>query len=210
MNLFILAGIGVVVAASPATAGFTFTGQIRSITANASAALGAITDTHSLSAPDFAPFNASVDASATDPQFGAMGFGHANQNSTLDPLHIAAQGGWSGGRNGMGAGGGGSCTFEVFFTLDVASAYTLMAFPAANGYFFSGPNGFGISDPGSFSGVLEAGDYSLQAFASGFAGFPPSGDAFFIDLTIVPAPSSAALLPIVAAAAAIRSRRRIS
>ncbi len=208
MKSAMFAWIALVAAAAPATAGFTFTSQSRSITAHASAASGSVTDTHSQSATDFAPFIASVDASATDPQFGAMGFGHADQNSTLGALAISAQGGWSGGRTGMGAGGGGSCSFNVSFTLDFASAFTLVAFPAADGYFFSGPNGLGLSDPGTFTGVLEAGEYTLQAFASGSASFPPSGDGFFIDLIIVPTPSSAAAMTIVAAAAGLWPRRR--
>lgn len=200
---------GAVVAMTPTLWGsIVYTSQARYIRARGEAALGSIVDEHTLTAPDFSPFDESVSAEAIDPFAMVSGWGRARQQSTLEPTSIFVVGEWAGGRTGQGASGGGTSSFAVNFTLDEAAEYAFSA-SAVPGmfYVFAGPDGFALSTLGTFSGTLAPGDYWLSAGVTGSAGFPPSGGGFAIELTIVPGPGGAALLgPLVLG----RRRKRAS
>ncbi|MFM9957916.1 MAG: hypothetical protein ACKVZJ_07555 [Phycisphaerales bacterium] len=206
MNHFTLTVLAVAALAGSARAGIVYTVQQRSITATASAALGNIVDTHSLSATDFAPFNQSIEALAVDPNSGVNGWGRAYQDSALEPLLIRANGGWAGGRTGQGCGGGGTSSFSVTFLLDAPADYTFQSNVQNALNLFSGPDGFSINQPGTFSGTLQPGEYSIQAYSSGQASFPPSGDGFNLQLTITPTPGTFGLA-VLGGCIAIRRQR---
>lgn len=204
MNLIAMMIGAVAITTSSSWASIVYTSQSRSITARGEAGLGSIVDEHTVTAPDFGPFDRAVTAEAIDPFTMVSGWGRAQQDSVLDPFHIAVNGQWSGGRTGQGASGGGASNFAVSFTLPEAVDYVFTA-TAVPGLFytFAGPDGFALTELGTFSGTLAPGDYWMMASVSGSAGFPPSGGGFSMDLAIVPGPGAFGLL-----ALAMVGRRR--
>lgn len=200
--------------ANCAYADFAYISQTRSITA--SAVSGAVTDSQSMSASDFGPFNATVNARAFNPDTGFSGFGSASQTSSFAPLQILAGGSWSGRRDGQTGqpSGGGTSTFHVSFTIDTAVDYEFTA-STVDGAMFAfiftgaGPGGgLDIRQPGTYAGTLVPGPYLLDGVTSGSAGFPAGGGGFNLRLTI---PSSAtACLGGLGALVASRRRRPIA
>ncbi|MCC6679253.1 MAG: hypothetical protein IT436_19170 [Phycisphaerales bacterium] len=191
--------MGAVAATTPTLwASIVYTSQNRFIRARGEASLGSIVDEHTITAPDFGPFDQSIEAEAVDPFTMISGWGRAQQESILDPLHIGVNGQWSGGRTGQGASGGGTSSFSVNFTLDEAADYVFTA-TAVPGmfYIFGGPDGFALTTLGTFSGTLAPGDYFMSGAVTGSAGFPPSGGGFTMDLVIVPGPGAALVLATV-------------
>lgn len=207
MNRVTLTVLAVSALAGTAQAGFVYTFQQRSITATASADFGAVVVTDSLAAPDFGPFNANLEVVAVSTSGQHSGTGRAYQVSTLEPLRVFTDGGWSGLRSGGPGGlGGGTSIFNVNFVLDASSPFTFRAGLVSDLFMFSGPNGFLIDLPGDYAGTLQPGEYAISVTSSGSAGFPPSGSGFFMDLNLVPTPSvAAAFAPM--ALLAVRRRR---
>jgi len=206
MNRMVVAAAVVIASSSGLQASIVYTSQNRFVTARAEAALGTVVDTHTITAPDFGPFDASVSAEAIDPIFMVSGFGRASQHSTLDPLGFEVNGDWSGGRTGQGASGGGTSSFSIAFTLaePLDYTFTVSAIPGLF-YMFTGPDGFTLTELGTFTGVLQPGEYFVSAAVSGSAGFPPSGGGFAMELIVVPGPGGV-ILPVLGLAG-LRRRR---
>lgn len=204
MNRTVLALFTLAASTATAQAGFVYTHQERRILAWATAEVGDIYVEDSRSAPDFGPFNEYLEVTARSTDMTHSGWGTASQHSTLDPLRIRVSGGWTGGRSGgHGGAGGGTSSFNVAFTLDAASAFTLYAY-ADSSFVFAGPDGFLIDATGNYSGTLQAGGYSMSALTMGSGGGPASGGGISVDLTLVPTPwGVAAFTPI-----ALNSARR--
>lgn len=194
MNRSLVALVAFAASAWPAHADFIYTFQSRTVTATAYADFGQVVVTNTVIAPDFGPFNESLEAIAVSTTGQHSGTGRAHLESTLDPLRVFASGGWSGSRQGgPGGNGGGDSSFSVNFMLDVPSDFTLQVGALGQFLLITGPGGFNIDQSGSYAGTLLPGAYSAVAGASGTAGFPPSGDGFFFNLVIIPAPSAAAV-----------------
>lgn len=110
--------------------------QSRNVSANATAIVPTITDTHNdaLSAPGFAPFSAEVDPSALafSPTSGLFAFasGVAKQNSSIGASAISGQGESSVNGTllrgaGVSASATGSSGFDLVFLLNSLSTFTL-------------------------------------------------------------------------------------
>lgn len=195
-----------------ASAGFTYTASNRYITAFATSE--GVSNSQTITAPAFAPFNQTVNMEVHGPQFGNGGYGSASQTSQLNPLGISAGGSWSGRRDSQlgSPSGGGTSHFSANFTLDEAAEFTLEASGAMTQFGFGTtdglPGGFLFMTPGNYHGTMRAGTYQLVGEASGSAGFPPSGNGFSMTLTIPSPGSAAALLGLAAGLPLVRSRRR--
>ncbi len=201
--------IGVSVIAPMAHAGITYQSQTRFIAANAYASGGG-NASQTVNAPDFGVFNRAVNVEAVGPY---SGFGSASQNSILGSASIVASGRWGGQGHVVGfpAGGGGTSSFSVDFTLNEVSSYTLTAsglayFQSTFSFISTDAGTLHLTTQGQYSGVLQPGTYRLAGFMTGSASFPASGDEFSINLS-VPAPGSGVLLMVGCAASFCGDRR---
>ena len=181
-----------------------------------------------VSAPDFGLFDMNIGGSAFTN--AGSGSGSASQVSIIGDDSIMASGVASGaGDGGFGGSGSGfgssnfSVTFDLMQAVDYTMSWSIGAFGIGNngiaGVSLVGPGGTVISsevdnssDDDMAMGTLMPGQYTISAWAGG-SGF---GDEFFIssssdgsfdlNFSVVPAPSTAALLA-VGGISAIRRRR---
>ena len=202
--------IAIAACATAAHAQITYTSQTRVVSAYASNGLGD-SDSDTREATDFSDFIGSASASASSIDGTASGY--AAQNSSLQLDSILATGSASGDGSGpmQSVAASASCYFDVTFTLDQNSNFTLDLMTDIMDYTFTGESldirgaaqasNFTLSE----SGLLEAGDYHFQMVVPGdiFAG----SNAFTFAFTVTPVPAPAAAIPLLATPFLGRRRR---
>lgn len=180
-----------------ASADFVYTSQQRYVQASFSAVA---------TATDFSPFSETV-SSHWVMEYEADLTTTASQTSTLGATSIFAETsatmtGWT-----MSGGGQGESIFVVSFTLPTSTPYSSVTTSAVvQGWWkltgpdllYGGPP-YGTPVDMPPTGVLPAGDYTLEvkSMATIGAGNPISGSSSF-SLTIIPEPSTLALLAVAA------------
>ena len=188
---------------SPCIADVSYVAQARQVSARAAVSRG------TANAPDFGPFNQSVSVGNADFDRGSSG--GASQHSTLAPSRIDVIGGSSAAGGWQAASGEGRSEFDVTFSVDARTRYSLLGFwhvDASARYYsdvaveFSGPGGIiftgsslaaNVNDRQpvrdyALEGMLAPGVYRLRAHSRSGAGdgIGTSGSTFGFSLLMPP------------------------
>ena len=216
--------MGAALVACPAGAAtLTYTSQSRTVSATANVDT---LDSHSLSAPSFGPFDASVSASAFSAITTRTNSASSEQHSRLYPQSVGMTGSVSAVDNvpnGFSGSASSSSSLSTAFTLDASSPYTfdlttaITAPPADTSYQYmlTGPSGTVFTGSGQFvtpitplSGTLFAGNYTLNLQFVANVGTPGvfTSAGTYNAVLGVPEPTTAAFAGVIGLA--LRRRRR--
>lgn len=217
----VFAGIGLVTPLAAAGT-ISFSDQLRSIESHTEVASSETSDADNQTkmAPDFSPFTETVDvtSSLTVGPDTIAAFADAAQNSTLAADGIDADGMAHAATDptvsGVDPSGSGNSYISLTFEVDadtpflLSGALSISAIAGdgygAVGFYFLGPGGVPVleafideesTEPLAAGGILVAGEYTLDVFASAYA--DTSDDAavasFDFALSLIPEPASGLL-----------------
>lgn len=185
-----------------------YTSQTRTV--EASATIGATTDSDSDTAIDFGPFPATVFAEVNVGNDEA--FASASTASSLDPMALSASGSVNAVRFGSPASAFARSFFEIEFTLETGDLFDLAVGATNSTWSITGPGGTlyqtGEEDLDLTNLFLPAGDYifSFETIAEvdSAEGTLVSTGSWSVVLVLVPAPG----IPTIAGMAALVAMRR--
>ncbi len=185
-----------------------YTSQTRSV--EATATVGAVTDSDSDSAVDFAPFPSGVFAQVA--LAGDTAMASASTSSSLDSMALSASGNANASLQGDPASASSRSSFLIEFTLDSGNIFDLAVGATNSTWSITGPSGIlyqtGDEDLELFALFLEAGDYIFNfestAEVDSSGGLPVASGSWSVVLVLVPAPG----FPMIAGMAALAATRR--
>ncbi len=201
----LIASLAALALSGPAFGAVSYLSQSRTVTAFAA---GNPDQSQSFTAPDFLPFSATAQVTS------ANGSASATQSSSLNADGFTLSASCAGsGQNAFNVSG--TSVFDVTFSLDTASSYTLTGFLNTSG----GPGNVTLSRDGtavyeSFfdaidnAGLLQAGTYRLQSqlAAVNRAGFDPPS-SLSLTFAIIPAPGTIGAIGLASLTLSVRRRR---